>query len=316
MSFRCAAASLERDEPAIGTASTVRSFLLVENAGPWGVEALVDARLPQHVKEGLLRQAAAARVRVLLVRRHAGATSGPGLRVFAARADPLSPWLESGTVHGPEDLLGLDLAALGRGQSPGLTPDPGPVFCVCTHGRHDVCCAERGRPTASALSAAHPERTWEVSHIGGDRFAANVLVLPDGLYYGRVPASAAVALADRHLSGHLDLDLLRGRSGFGFAVQVAELAVRRQLDETRTGAVRLVGTARRGDDTRVRLDVAGSQYDVLVGQRDGDEEHLLTCRAPASSPVPSYDVVGVRDLARERGPGDGRDAWAASARPE
>ena len=50
----------------------------------------------------------------------------------------------------------LDVEALGAGRSPGLTPHLDPVFAVCTHGRHDTCCAERGRPAAAALAGAHP----------------------------------------------------------------------------------------------------------------------------------------------------------------
>jgi hypothetical protein len=295
MTFRCAAASLARGEPVQGSASTVRSFLLVENAGPWGVDALRDARLPEHVKDGLRSAAARSGVRVLLVRRHRGGrgTTDGGLRVFAASADPVSPWLETTVLSGPEELLGIDLHALGRGRSPGLAPAAGPVVCVCTHGRHDSCCAELGRPTAAALSASHPDLTWEVSHVGGDRFAATVLVLPDGLYYGRVPASGAAALVERHLAGDLDLNLLRGRSGFGFPVQVAEVALRRELGETGLSAVRLVSATRSGDDTSVVFDVAGAAYDVRVRRSDGDGGHLLTCRAQRENPAPAYHVVSL-----------------------
>jgi hypothetical protein len=319
--FRCTAASLERGEPALGSASTVRAYLLVENSGPWGVDALRDARLPEQVKSGLHRRAAQAGVRVLLVRRHRGhpppsrasygpsrASYGPS-RVFAAYADPRNPWLETTTIAEPEVLLHLDLEALGRGDSPGLTSATEPVFCVCTHGRHDACCAELGRPTAAALTASHPQHTWEVSHIGGDRFAANLLVLPDGLYYGRVSAAAAPALAARHLDGHLDLDLLRGRSGFPFAVQVAEVALRRQLAETRTDAVRLLSFSRSGEDSTATMQVDGTSYDVLVRREPGHEPHLLTCRASRPNPVPAYRVVGV-----SRGSA-GEPASARSGRP-
>jgi hypothetical protein len=293
MPFRCAAASLARDEDVLGTASTVRAFLLVENAGPWGTDALHDARIADDVKEGLRTAADRAGVRVLLVRRHRNVAAGPGVRVFAAYADPVAPWLESATLATERLLLDLDLDALGAGRSPGLTPTEEPVLCVCTHGRHDACCAERGRPVAAALAASHPEETWEVSHIGGDRFAANVLVLPDGLYYGRVAADAAPGLADAHLAGHLDLDLLRGRSGFGFPVQVAEVAVRRSLGETRRDAVRLQGVERAGDDSRVRLAVAGTSYDVVVRCSQSRERHQLTCRALRPNPQPSYEVVSL-----------------------
>jgi hypothetical protein len=144
---------------------------------------------------------------------------------------------------------------------------------------------------AAALGGSHPEHTWEVSHIGGDRFAANVLVLPEGLYYGRVIAQDAAALADRHLSGHLDLDLLRGRSGLGLAAQGAEVAVRREASETRTGAVRLLSTVEPAADlVELRFDVAGTAYDVRVRRSQDDARHRLTCRATRDNPVPAYDV--------------------------
>ncbi|MDP9443415.1 MAG: sucrase ferredoxin, partial [Actinomycetota bacterium] len=103
---------------------------------------------------------------------------------------------------------------------------------VCTHGRHDTCCAELGRPLAAALTAARPEHTWECSHIGGDRFAANLLVLPDGLCYGRVPPSRGPGLVREHLAGRVDLDHLRGRSGLAFATQAAEWHLRHRLGLT------------------------------------------------------------------------------------
>ncbi len=124
------------------------------------------------------------------------------------------------------------------------------IYCVCTHGKHDTCCAERGRPAAAALEAAHRDHTWEVSHIGGDRFAGNMLVLPHGLYYGRIDAVTALAVAGAHGAGELDLDHLRGRSGLPTAAQYAEVALRRDLAETRNDSVRFVSREVHGDADR------------------------------------------------------------------
>jgi len=291
--FRCAAASLRRDEPAAGTASTVRAYLLVENDGPWGVDVWRDARMGPAVRAALRDRAQRARVRPLLVRRHRGHGSEPGFRVFAAYADPDAPWLETAVVDTEGGLLDLDLESLGAGRSPGLTPTDQPLFLVCTHGRHDTCCAELGRPTASALTLSHPEHTWEVSHIGGDRFAANVLVLPDGLYYGRVGDLDAPVLAQRHLDGHLDVDRLRGRSGYAFPVQVAEVAVRRAAGETRKDAVRMLWARPDGDDTHASFDVSGTTYAVQVRRTLGAAEQL-TCRALRDNPVPMYEVMDLK----------------------
>jgi hypothetical protein len=291
--FRCAAASLQRDESVAGTASTVRAYLLVENDGPWGVDVWRDARMDPDVRAALRDRAQRARVRPLLVRRHRGHGREPGLRVFAAYADPDAPRLETTVVDSERALLDLDLAALGAGRSLGLTPTDRPLFLVCTHGRHDACCAELGRPTASALTRSHPEHTWEVSHIGGDRFAANLLVLPDGLYYGRVGDLDAPVLAQEHLDGRLDLDRLRGRSGFAFPVQVAEVAVRRAAGEPRHDAVRLLWTRTDGDDTHASFDVSGTSYAVQV-RRSSAAAQQLTCRALRDNSIPTYEVVDLR----------------------
>ena len=293
--FRCALDSSGRPDDLAGTASTVRAFLLVEEPGPWGVDALTDSRLT--VGTALRDAARAARVRPLLVRREGRSSVASGRRVFAAYADPARPWLETTVVDRDEDLLSLDLAAFGRGEPPGLTPAGGPVLAVCTHGRHDACCAERGRPVSAALAAAHPEETWQVSHIGGDRFAGNLVVLPHGLYYGRVDPATAIAVAGAHLSGHLDLDHLRGRSGWAMPVQAAEIALRRQLGETALDAVRLVDRRVTGADTRVELEVAGRRWSVEVHTVTGPDSARLTCRAQRDNPLPSHAVRSIEALA-------------------
>ena len=195
---------LRRREPgratsrSAGTASTVRAFLLARERRAVGRRRA--ARRPA-ARRGQ------ARLRAPVGRSPACAScwsGGPGrrppargrrgLRVFAAYADPDRPVAGDGhpvrdRERGPRPRPRGARPAGGRRASPAQRRSR--CCCVCTHGRHDACCAERGRPVAAALAAAHPEQTWEVSHIGGDRFAANVLVLPDGLYYGRVSAADA-----------------------------------------------------------------------------------------------------------------------------
>lgn len=296
--FRCAAASAARADPLPGTASTVRAFLLVENPGPWGVEALRDSRLPEPVRAGLGARAQEAGVRVLLVRRHHRRAPREGFAVFAAYADPVSPWAEHGLLDHPEDLLGLDLGSLGAGRSPGLEPHAEPLLCVCTHGRHDACCAELGRPVAAALAGAHRELSWECSHIGGDRFAGNLLVLPDGLYYGRLTPEQALAVVEAHRAGHLLLEHLRGRSGWPMAVQAAEIGLRRELGETRVGALRLLGVERTDGLAVARFRVRESAYDVDVRTVRGAAQHVLTCRAGRAGVAPEHEVLAVREVRR------------------
>lgn len=290
--FRCSAASAARGEPLAGTASTVRPFLLIQQAGPWGVDALPDSRIPTDLSTALSARCRAAGVRPLLIRRHAR-RKPQGVRVFAAYADPHEPWLETTTLTHIGEIADLDLVALGRGESPGLTPRTEPVFLVCTHGRHDVCCAERGRPLARALNASHPEQTWECSHIGGDRFAGNLLMLPEGICYGRADADSGPRIAAGHLDGRLDLDHMRGRAGYGFVVQAAEWHLRRELSLTGLADVVLVARSTRGDVTAATFDVVNRGRWLVRVRSDRSEPQLLTCRSPGPQQGLQIQLVSV-----------------------
>ena len=176
----------------VGTASPMGGWLLVEHPGPWPA-GVVDQVLTGAMSAVRLRQLhelqAARAIRALLIRRPGRdqATGPPGLRVMVGGAEPVGggrPWLEALDVDDPDDLGArldqLDLgAALAAGTVGGRRVD-GPLFLVCTHGTKDVCCATEGRPVAAALARRHPGRVWETTHLGGDRWAANLLTVPAG----------------------------------------------------------------------------------------------------------------------------------------
>lgn len=292
--YRCAVASLQRAEPVAGSATHVRTWLLLEHSGPWGNDALLDARLPEGLGPRLKQLAKEHRAKVLLVRRARAGRDPERLNVFAAHADPVRPRLEHGTVADLREVLDLDLAGFRAGGSSGLDPHDGTLLCVCTNGRHDACCAEFGRPVAMELDDAFPEEAWEVSHVGGDRFAGNMVVLPEGLYYGRLDPAAARSVAAAHLAGQLDLDHLRGRSSYPMAVQAGEIHLRRELGLTGIADLELVRTRRDGDLVVATWAAAGATYDVTVRTvLDPEASARLTCKAHRDNPVPRHEVVAV-----------------------
>lgn len=304
--FRCSASSEARWEDLAGSASTVSAFLMLEHPGPWGVNALRDARLPEGVGERLRAHAHAAGVRLLLIRRPGrtgaagpGGAADAGRRIFAVHARAPYSWTETALLDDPRAVLDLDLAALRAGRSLGLEAHDEPVFAVCTHGKHDACCAERGRPVAAALASELPEHVWEVSHLGGDRFAANMLVAPDGFYYGRLDPESAVAIARARIAGDVELEHLRGRSCYPMPVQAAEIALRRQLDLTSPGGLRLAARAQNGEaaseeglvtDTTFVHD--GQAYAVRVRTTHSDPV-TLTCRAVRDQVAVQHQIVGI-----------------------
>ena len=82
-----------------------------------------------------------------------------------------------------------------------------------------------GAPLAQALAARHPGQIWETTHVGGHRFAANLVILPHGLYYGPVGLDAATAAIGAYQRGAVAPGRYRGRAGQPKPVQEAEHAL-------------------------------------------------------------------------------------------
>jgi hypothetical protein len=124
---------------------------------------------------------------------------------------------------------------------------------------------------------------WQASHVGGDRFAGNLVVLPEGLYFGRVGEEDGdvVRILEAYRAGRIDLPRYRGRSCHAFAVQAAEGHVRRATGLTAISDLRL-HRARRDASDRFTIELlappTGVIHEVEVAVELG-EPALLTCKS-------------------------------------
>jgi hypothetical protein len=291
--FRCSEAARDRDDPLFASAPPARRWLLVEHPGPWGAQALGGAGFPDDVVAAVDAFCRAHDARFQLIRRTAvrGAPAEAGGRFAVVDSRPGHESVRWGRVDAPDGLPSA-LADLDASTE----PSDEPVYLVCAHGRHDACCAMRGRPVAAALAGDHPDRTWETTHTGGDRFAANVVLLPHGLVLGRVPVLEAPDVAARYDEGRVDPALLRGRAGLAPAVQGAQHHARLALDEHRVDALAPLDARPDPDDPAtwtVRLtapDGAG-EVTVVVRERWIPSETPLTCGAARAASMRTYDLV-------------------------
>ncbi|NVI86755.1 sucrase ferredoxin [Actinomadura sp. BRA 177] len=210
------------ERPCLATATTkARAWLLVEHPGPWPEN--VTGLPASDPVAGTVRAAKKAGVRPQLIRRPGRRRGTPPIQVYAAYSRGGEVRLEGRELADPAELAALDLAALAAGRSPGLgEPVAEPVLLVCTHGRHNACCARTGAPLARGLAARFDPLVWETTHVGGDRFAANLVCLPHGFSYGDLGETEAVRAVDAYLRGEVVLDRLRGRAGIPEPAQAAE----------------------------------------------------------------------------------------------
>ena len=294
--FFCSVAAGDRDEPLFATASQVQRWVLVEQAGPWGPQSLPSSGLDADVLASVRDRARAAGARVLLVRRPDG-TASPRRHVGLSDVRPGHERTLLRTVSDDDELADVALPWTGEPDAAWEEPDE-PLLLICTHGRHDPCCAVRGRPVAKALAALRPGTTWECSHLGGDRFAANLLVLPRGLYLGRVQAADAEELLAGLAQDVVAPRWFRGRSAFPTVVQAAQ-----HLAGTELGMAGLDQLAPLrpeeplGDDAwRVTLDGGAGHAPVVVDlQRAAEADATrLTCHAVRAAHPPAYRLLALR----------------------
>jgi hypothetical protein len=281
-----------------GTASTVSNWLLVEQPGPWGSQAPVESRMPQEVADRLRSRVRSLGIRVILLRRPGGGGTG-GVTSFAAHSGPGRPWIRRVHLQNPAELLDLELEPLGDGAEVSFgAPDREPLFLVCTNGRRDPCCAERGRPLATAL-AVEPDladRVWECSHIGGDRFAANLVCFPHAAYFGRVSPQDGAGVARGYAGGLLDLEHYRGRSSYPFDVQAAEHLLRLGRGIRAVEGLDATDRSELPDGTvAIRfLDRSGGTYECRLRARADHRPRPLTCHARTPAAPPVYELVSLR----------------------
>ncbi|GGI05552.1 sucrase ferredoxin [Egicoccus halophilus] len=295
MTGRCAMGSRARGERPLGTASRARRWLLLEQPGPWGRDAVAESDLPPSVAAHLEAVARELPARVLLLRRPGGERPlGTERRLYAGVTTAHGSWLEALELDHVDDVLDLDLQGLREGTTVGGVRVIDPLYLVCTNGKHDPCCAKFGLPVAQELAEVVGQRVWECSHVGGDRFAGNLVCLPDGLFYGQLDPASARTVVAAHEGGRIELRHFRGRSCHAFPVQAAEVLVRERLDVQGTDAIEVVDVERQGDRHVVRfLEPGGGRLRAELVTAHDTEPVPLTCHGgPARAP--RYELVDLR----------------------
>lgn len=290
--LRCGVLRAALDEPLHGSAPTApRGWLLLEHPGPWPSDETRADLAPEVV--GFMAAARKLKVRPQLIRRTRGRRRSPH-QVYLAFSGP-QPWLRGGEVADLREIVGLDLAAVARGDQVDFgTVQHERIILVCAHGRHDACCAHAGRPAADALAREHGDAVWETTHLGGHRFAATAVTLPEGIYHGALDAASAPAVGAATLRGEVVLAHYRGKAGLSGAAQSAEWYARTEFGVLDVAAVAHQGAQHIDDETdRVDLLVAGRLLSVTVHRRLSGCARALSCDAQELERPDTHDLVSI-----------------------
>lgn len=279
------------DEPVAGTADRVDVWLCLEYRPTWKAQALADNALSPATQSWLAGtvagfEAVGLKCRPQFVRQPESESEAVRLLLT------VDGQCYQFSGRGYQYLEQLDLPALVvacRGGQPAVLTDLAerlrePQYLVCTNGQRDLCCSRFGLPVYAKLKERVGGRAWQATHLGGHRFAPNLLTLPDACLYGRVtPGDLDGLLADTE-AHRINFDHLRGRTVYPPLVQAAEAALGRQ-------GLKLLHVEQRGADATVRFAEASARHTVELRRAEMPQRVRKNCADETEADVFPYVVI-------------------------
>jgi len=214
----CRDLCLERGEPLEGTGDApARVLMLAWPRGKWRVPRWESADMSEALAS-CVRSAAQKGVHVALVDRVGESDSLPQLM-----AQPEGVYADFARES---ELIGA-IDNYVDGKVFAGDHDPRTAILVCTDSRRDACCARYGFSTYKALNAIADQAKFHIvqaTHLGGCRFAASLVVMPQRQRFGRMTAGQAPAFLEALSRGEIFLPAYKGSTDKPEPIQVAELA--------------------------------------------------------------------------------------------
>jgi hypothetical protein len=220
----CSLTSIKSDENIFATASYFTKLLLVEYNSPWSENPLISNLLPEEVNNFLLQfKKKSNSNRVLFIKNKKKANQQ--INIFAINNLQDLPYTNHFILKDYNQLLEFSEQDLFFIKGEKTLSDL--IYLVCTNGKKDKCCSKFGVPIFKQLSQT-TSNVWECTHVGGDRFAPNVVVLPYCIFYGALSIEDLPTLVELTKDQKVLLSKYRGRSCNSLIEQAAEYFLRTQ----------------------------------------------------------------------------------------
>lgn len=285
----CSQMSSRSGEHLYGTALEVKNWFLLEYSGVWKRDAFPQSALPEEVKEhlgGFLSSFEESRIQLI---------GGPGPSsgdpaFYYAHSSEFSPKLYKFEIEKYEDILSIDLGELVESGEIEKFSCEERLALVCTHGARDGCCAVAGSGVYKELLKKEGISAWRTTHVGAHRFAANIVMLPEGIYYGRVNGENLEDIVSSHLRGEIFLDCYRGRSCFSQTSQVSDYFLRKEIEKLGIYDIRWEFEKDREDYTAVEFGVEGETtvYSINTVVMNSGVKLQTSCDSPEVTGIPQF----------------------------
>ncbi len=215
--MKCSTNSRQNHEQWLGSASPAQVWIALSHPKPWGPSALASIDIGDQNRKHLTNIFSLysdSRIQIITQ------TNSPEIVLFFAVAfehDQRLYRIPLTNYDNIRDLSWQDIIDNKPAYQKYLSPTP--IYLICTNDQHDPCCGKWGQALFDQASST--ENLWQCSHLGGDRFAANVVSLPAGNYYRQVDEAALQSVITAEKQNTIYIDQFAGRSCYDRISQVA-----------------------------------------------------------------------------------------------
>ena len=229
-------ATLAHSESLIGTAVPADTFILLETPQPWEKPALLSPGVPESLRQ-MLKPLLVSGVRVHLIANEQTAGQQRRILIFQRSSQP-GIQLEGGyksweiQVDSAAEMAPALEAFLQNGSRQQSSQRH---LMICTHASHNECCGLYGYPfyldaiaTVQQLGLSQHVQPWQISHIGGHRFAPTLIDFPQGRYYGNLNQESLLGLLKQQGNIEPLLSTYRGWSLLPKPLQILEAKLFKQ----------------------------------------------------------------------------------------
>ena len=283
----CSSFSTSANEQLYGTAPKTSFWLMVEYPHPPGNKALDESQVPEPIKMYLTDlQKSVPAMRLVLIRREQPGTNRR-IAVFASISTAENPRLYEFKISSYAEIRSIDLQSLFDREiemPENIRNDS--IFLVCTNGKRDPCCSRLGYPVYQSMAAQQGDWVWQTSHVGGHRFAANVICLPHGIYCGRVNPENSISLIRDYRNQRLTPNVYRGRACYEAHIQAAEYFFMEKTSINSCDAIQLLGSEQIGENNWEIIFLSRTdenRYNFSVAAEKSAFEIYESCNRPDKS---------------------------------
>lgn len=288
--FFCSAASRYAKEMLPGTASNYASFILVEYNEPFPSK-VAHAKLDDEWREKMNKLAKEKKGKLVLIRNTSTNTKERKIIFVDCLRKRYCVYVSAFDAYTDCDLESY----INDEKTEWKTDD---FFIVCTNGKKDKCCAKFGFPVYKFMEGMiNSGDVWECTHIGGDRFAANLVYLPYGIYYGRVTVEDIPDIVDACTDNKIHENNYRGISRLSFLKQSVEYYLRKKCNDMNIHfPVRFISQKRDNEDFLFQTETKHGNYEVSVSKQVILYPHLLTCTSKKRENVIKYLLNYIKEI--------------------